>query len=155
MYAGRVADPSVKICPVCNRPTFLEGERQYPGVTAGQPVDHLPPEIAAIYAEARNSLAASAPTAAVLTLRKLLMNVAVQEGAPGNQPFLAYVDYLAEAGYIPPNGRGWVDHIRKKGNEATHEIALMNPTEAMELLSFAEMLLKFVYEFPRRIPTLP
>ena len=46
-----------------------------------------------------------------------------------------------------------MDHIRKKGNEATHEIALMTAQDATELISFAEMLLKFVYEFPARVPT--
>ena len=61
--------------------------------------------------------------------------------------------YLADNGYVPPNGRGWVDHIRKKGNEATHEIALMQQGDAEELISFVEMLLKFIYEFPARVPT--
>ena len=41
---------------------------------------------------------------------------------------------------------------RKKGNEATHEIAIMNQPDAKELLSFVEMLLRFIYEFPSMIP---
>jgi hypothetical protein len=45
-----------------------------------------------------------------------------------------------------------VDHIRKKGNEATHEIALMGQADAEELIGFTEMLLKFIYEFPARVP---
>ena len=53
----------------------------------------------------------------------------------------------------PPNGKGWVDHIRKKGNEAAHEIVLMTKADADELIVFSEMLLKFVYEFPNRVPT--
>jgi hypothetical protein len=48
-----------------------------------------------------------------------------------------------------------VDHIRKKGNEANHEIAIMSRTDAEELISFIEMLLKFMYEFPARIPPPP
>ncbi|TON03793.1 hypothetical protein CGH64_25965, partial [Vibrio parahaemolyticus] len=66
--------------------------------------------------------------------------------------FIHYVNYLAEQGYIPPNGRGWVDHIRKKGNEATHEIALMNKSDCEDLIAFSEMLMKFIYEFPNQIP---
>ena len=62
------------------------------------------------------------------------------------------MQYLAAQGYVPPNGRGWVDHIRKKGNEANHEIALMSKTDAEELVLFIEMLLKFMYEFPNKIP---
>jgi hypothetical protein len=54
--------------------------------------------------------------------------------------------------YVPPNGKQWVDHIRKKGNEATHEIALMSEADAKELLVFLEMLLRFIYELPNMIP---
>jgi len=80
------------------------------------------------------------------------MNIAVNNGAKEGASFVVYVEHLASAGFVPPNGRGWVDHIRKKGNEANHEIALMTRVDAEELLSFSEMLLKFIYEFPSRIP---
>ena len=80
------------------------------------------------------------------------MSIAVAQGAPANKSFVSYVEYLAEKGYVPPNGRGWVDHIRKKGNEANHEIKLMAQPDAEELVSFTEMLLKFIYEFPSRVP---
>lgn len=80
------------------------------------------------------------------------MNIAVAQGAAPGNTFISYVEHLANSGYVPPNGKGWVDHIRKKGNEATHEIALMSQVDASELLAFAEMLLKFIYEFPNRVP---
>ena len=66
--------------------------------------------------------------------------------------FVEYVEYLAAKGYVPPNGQGWVDHIRVKGNEANHEIRLMKKSDSEELISFSEMLLKFIYEFPQRVP---
>lgn len=86
------------------------------------------------------------------------MNIGVQEGAQEGKTFVHYVDFLANKGYIPPNGKAWVDHIRKKGNEATHEISVMGGTDAAELLTFTEMLLKFIYEFPNSVslpPTTP
>jgi hypothetical protein len=83
------------------------------------------------------------------------MNVAVSQGAEAGNTFISYVEYLAANGYVPPNGKGWVDHIRKKGNEATHEIVLMSKDDAQELISFVEMLLKFIYEFPSRVPPGP
>lgn len=76
------------------------------------------------------------------------MNIAIAEG----QRFIEYIDYLANNGFVPPKGRGWVDHIRKKGNEATHEINPMTHADATELVSFSEMLLKFIYEFPAQVP---
>jgi hypothetical protein len=125
---------------------------QHPGVAPGNEVANVPQDVGKLYAEARAAVAANAYTAAVLACRKLLMNIAVSQGAGAGLSFVAYVEHLAAAGYIPPNGRVWVDHIRKKGNEATHEIQLMSKSDADELIAFSEMLLKFVYEFPARVP---
>ncbi|MDQ3742835.1 MAG: DUF4145 domain-containing protein [Acidobacteriota bacterium] len=145
----------IYICPLCKQSTYFYGEEQTPGVAYGNEVSHLPNDIASLYREARNSVAARAYTASVLTCRKLLMNIAVAQGADEGKSFLHYVEYLASQGYVPPNGRGWVDHIRKKGNEANHEIILMSRPDAEELILFTEMLLKFVYEFPNRVPAAP
>jgi hypothetical protein len=144
---------AVYVCPVCYKPTVFLQESQFPGIAPGQTVANVPSDINALYSEARAAVAANAHTAAVLACRKLLMNVAVSQGASAGQTFVAYVDHLASSGYIPPNGRVWVDHIRKKGNEATHEIQLMTRVDAEELITFSEMLLKFIYEFPSRVPT--
>ena len=100
-------------------------------------------------------MSVSAYTAAVLACRKLLMNSAVAQGAAAGKTFVSYVDHLADKGYVPPNGRGWVDHIRKRGNEANHEIKLMSGSDAEELITFIEMLLKFIYEFPAKVPQSP
>jgi len=145
----------VYICPLCRQPSYFYGEEQTPGVAYGNEVSHLPTDIADLYRDARNSVAVGANTASVLTCRKLLMNIAVAQGAEEGKSFLHYVEFLASKGYVPPNGRGWVDHIRKKGNEANHEIVLMSKPDAEELILFSEMLLKFVYEFPNRIPATP
>lgn len=142
----------IYICPHCARPSFFHGERQYPEIAPGNEVDHVPEAVYLLYKEARNCVAASAYTASVLICRKLLMNIAVSQGAKENLRFIEYVDFLANSGFVPPNGRGWVDHIRKKGNEATHEIVVMGHSDASDLISFSEMLLKFIYEFPAQIP---
>ncbi len=83
------------------------------------------------------------------------MHIAVEVGAPEGLSFIEYVKYLSDQNYVPPNGRHWVDYIRKKGNEANHEILLMEQTDANDLLIFIEMLLKFIYEFPNMIQTVP
>jgi len=82
------------------------------------------------------------------------MNIAVTQGAEEGKSFFHYVEYLANNGFVPPNGKGWVDHIRKRGNEATHEIEIMSKEISEELISFIEMLLKFIYEFPAKVPPL-
>ena len=151
-YSNDSQGHSIFLCGGCNRPTFFE-ERgdQTPAPILGNNVDHLPPEVHLLYREARKCTQVEGYTACVLTCRKILMHIAVEKNAPKNQSFMQYVEYLGATGYIPPDGKGWVDHIRKRGNEANHEIKIMSKDEAFELLSFVEMLLKFVYEFPARI----
>jgi len=90
-----------------------------------------------------------------MACRKILMNVAVHLKADEGQSFLDYVNFLDSKGYIPPNGKEWVDEIRKRGNTATHEIRLMENQDAELILTFTEMLLKFVYEFPSKVARKP
>lgn len=151
---GRIKEdfPKIRICPNCVSPTIFQGGKQIPGIPPGNAVMHVPDSVNALYEEARRCAAANAATGAVLACRKLLMNIAVTQGATEGQSFISYVDYLANKGFVPPNGKDWVDHIRKKGNEANHEIPDMMATDAAELISFCEMLLKFIYEFPSKIP---
>jgi hypothetical protein len=138
-------------CPYCFNPNYFWNSTQFPGTKVGEEVEHLPDQIAQIYDESRTAFSASAFTASALVARKILMNVAVDKGAGPNQSFQHYVDWLADNGYLPPGGKGWVDHIRRKGKEATHEIPQIDQADAEELIGFCEMLLKFVYEFPARI----
>jgi len=146
----------IYICPNCNNPTFTASmHSQVPAPASGNSVKNVPKLVSDLYEEARKCMSVNAFTSSVLACRKLLMNIAVSQGADESKSFLYYVEYLSGKGYVPPNGRHWVDHIRKKGNEATHEIQLMKNEDAEELLIFSEMLLKFIYEFPAKIPTLP
>ncbi|AYV67100.1 hypothetical protein C2I06_09550 [Niallia circulans] len=144
---------NIYICPTCNRPTFMTGDKitQVPGPIPGEEIEHLPKEIESLYNEARNCISVNAHTSAVLSCRKLLMNISVSKGAQSGKSFAFYVDFLHDQHYIPPNSKEWVDHIRKKGNEATHEIPEISKEDAIELMEFTEMLLRFVYEMPGRM----
>ena len=143
----------IRICPHCTLPSIFQSDEVIPGIAAGNFVDHLPDGIHQLYDEARNCASVNAHTAAVLACRKLLMNIAVEKEAKEGKSFFYYVEYLASEGYVPPNGKGWVDQIRKRGNEANHEIIIMDKDVATELISFAEMLLKFIFEFPAKVPS--
>jgi hypothetical protein len=146
------ANTGIYLCPFCEQPTYFQGDKQVPGVAFGNDVSHLPTEVADAYREARNCMAVSAYTASVLLSRKLLMNIAVSQGDKAGRTFADYIQYLTDHGYVPPNGKHWVDHIRKKGNEATHEIHVMGRPDAEDLIVFIEMILKFTFEFPSRVP---
>lgn len=142
----------IRICPGCKAPTLFKAEKHFPGSAPGSAVVKVPESLSILYEEARQSAAAGAYTASVLVCRKMLMNIAVTEEAEEGKTFLSYVEYLADKGYVPPKGKVWVDYIRERGNEATHEIELMEEKDAVALVTFVEMLLKFIYEFPNMIP---
>lgn len=147
---------AIHICPNCGGPIFATPNgRYYPSPALGNTVQHVPADLNALYEEARRCSSQNCYTAAVLLCRKMLMNIAVHQGALEGLKFIEYVNFLSDQGYIPPNGKHWVDHIRKKGNEATHEITVMNEQDALELITFAEMLLRFIHEFPNMVPQQP
>lgn len=143
----------IYICPNCNKPTFIDlgNKGQMPGPRVGADIEFLPVDVEQLYNEARNCIAVNAFTSSILSCRKLLMNVAVSKDAEAGKSFAYYVKYLEESHFTPPNSRDWVDHIRSKGNEATHEIPSMSREDAIELLDFTEMLLRFVYEMPGKM----
>lgn len=141
------------MCPNCGGPNFFAPtNRRYPSPALGNTVQHVPNDLNDLYEEARRCTGEGCYTSAVLLCRKMLMNIAVTQGAKEGLKFIEYVIYLSDNGYTPPNGKHWVDHIRKKGNEATHEIAIMEEDDAKELIVFIEMLLRFIYEFPSMVP---
>jgi hypothetical protein len=143
----------IYVCHHCNQPTYFDpAGNQTPGITFGNVVEHISDAmVAQLYDEARRCTGSGSHTAAVLCCRKLLMHIAVSKGAEEGKNFVTYVEFLADKGFVPPDARGWVDHIRQKGNEANHEIVIMTPDTSKDLLAFCEMLLKVIYEFPARI----
>lgn len=142
----------IYLCHHCQKPTFFDSSgRQTPGASYGNSVKDIPKDVEALYNEPRNCTNSNAYTASVLCCRKLLMNIAVSKGATEGLKFIEYIEFMANKNFIPPDGKDWVDHIRTKGNEATHEITIMKREEAEELIDFIEMLLKFIYEFPATI----
>jgi len=153
-YQTREAKPPIHrvyICTYCRRPTYLEPDgSQFPGVPYGSEVEHLPEEVQKVFDEARRAMSINAFTVAAMACRKVLMNVAVAEGADEDLSFAKYVDWLADQGFVPAKGRTWVDRIREKGNEANHEIPEISRVDAEDVLSFTEMLLKVNYEMPAR-----
>lgn len=146
-------DAFIYICHHCTRPTFFDYDgRQVPGSAFGGTVSGiLDDSVRLLYEEARRTTTAGSYTATVLCCRKLLMHIAVAKGAEEGKTFVHYVEYLSSKNYVPPDARDWVDHIRAKGNEANHQIVILTREDAEELLSFVEMLLKIIYEFPAAV----
>ncbi len=139
----------IYICYHCGKPTFInDSSKQFPGPKYGNSVEHVPENINQLYNEARNCIGVNAYTASVICCRKLLMNIAVEKGDKEGRRFIDYVDFIVSKNLVPPDSSEWVDIIRKKGNDANHEIKISSEEDATDLVEFLEMLLKFIYEFP-------
>ena len=140
---------AILICPSCNRPTFMDNgwQTQSPSPILGREVKHLPKDVERLYSEVRSCTQVGAYTSCILGCRKLLMHIAVEQGAPPGDQFVKYVNYLVDNHLVPQNAKPWVTHIKDKGNEANHEIVYATGDEAAELLRFVEMMLSFMYEY--------
>ena len=151
-YRYRDSTRYINICPKCEHPTYFGAGKQTPTPLLGNEVNSVPEEINSIYEEARACTSVGAFTSAVLACRRLLTHIAVDKGAPEGKRFSAYVEYLTDKNYITPDGKGWVDYIHKKSTEASQEIVKIGQEHALDLISFIEMFLRLIYEFPSRLP---
>lgn len=156
-YTGKTMDHCedikayIYLCPICFNPTFFDKYKKFqlPGIWIGENIDYINnAEVQLAYSESRNCFSVGAYTASAMLCRKLLMNIAVEKGANEGLFFKEYVEYLDSKGYIPPDGKNWVDKIRTIGNEATHKIPKTDKEQAEALIKFSEMLLRIVYEYP-------
>ncbi|MGI8801718.1 MAG: DUF4145 domain-containing protein [Solirubrobacteraceae bacterium] len=142
----------LRACPSCGYPSYIDTTVGIvtPPVSYGTGVADLPSGVGDLYEEARDCVSVAANHAAVMVCRKILMHVAVLQGAAEGKSFVFYVDYLVENHLVPPRTKDWVDEIRQIGNDATHEIFDIDETAAKAAVDFVAMLLKLLYEFPAK-----
>ena len=136
-------------CIDCDKPTFFDGKgTQVPGVLPGTKVQGLPDNVEFLYDEVRHCFMISAWTATTMLARKLLMQVAVDKGAPKDKSFLEYIDWIQDSDWNTLGLRKGLDRIRKKGNKANHEVSIIPQEEAAEIFAVLEVFLRLVYEYP-------
>lgn len=124
----------IYVCTNCGEATYFRSPtNQIPRVPPGSDVQNLPDQVATLYREARECVAVSAYTAAVLTCRKLLMHVAVAKGA-GN-------GYGARPCFLPTPGfasRHWLailrSDFRRFGPKAPHSPLSLGASPCPSLL---------------------
>ena len=137
-------------CPCCENPVIYNAytKTAYPGELFGRDVKNLPENIQTLYDECRTCYANQCYTSSQMIARTLLMHIAVEQGAQAGDTFAAYINYLDSNGYIPPQGRAWVDFIRQSGNVANHQIVIKEKEETEKVITFLSSLLLFIYELP-------
>lgn len=141
----------IYICHKCNKPTFFQYDSQVPNSLYGKCFNEDIFEdkmIYELYEEARHCMIVNAYTSVGMCCRKLLMHIAVDCGADVGEKFAFYVNYLDKQNYIPVKCKDWVDIIRDKGNEANHEIVILEEKDAKQLINFIEIIISVIYEMP-------
>lgn len=141
---------TIYICHNCDNPNiFTYDGVQIPGILFGDAVEFINDSLVNnLYEEARRCFSVNAYTSVVMCCRKLLMNIAVSDGAKEGKSFTFYIDYLEENQFITQQGNSWVDQIRKLGNQANHKIEQISKDEAELILVFTMNFLKVNYEMP-------
>lgn len=152
-YYAEGNSASIYICHKCNGGTYFDWKGvQTPGSLYGKEFTlEIPKDIKDLYNEARKCYSVGAYSAVSMCCRKLLMHIAVECGAKENMKFVEYVQYLDDENYIPKNSKKWVDIIRSKGNETTHEIKISDENEAKQLIKFIEIIITLIYEIELEI----
>ena len=139
------------ICHNCNKISYISYKEQVPGAIYGKSFNKNifnDTSIFDLYNEARNCMKIGAYTSIGMCCRKILMHIAVDCGAEKGKNFVYYVDYLNQNNYIPSNCKKWVDIIRNKGNEANHEIIILEERDAVQLIQFIQIIISIIYEMP-------
>lgn len=150
--AGQHERGFIYICTHCRQPTYFDyTSAQYPGSTFGNAVGHLPTNVQTLYQEARDCIAINAFTASIMCSRLLLLHMAGEVSGSVPTNFVAAIEALVASGLVPPRSKDVLDHIRKTGNKATHELDEVSKEDAEQLVIFLEAVLRFQYEFPAKL----
>ena len=138
----------IYLCPHCHTPNVydLNGNAILSSLP-GKEIKKLPENIKNVYDEVRKCMQSNSFTGAVMLMRKIIMNIAVHEGAKENKNFDEYVDYLCNNGIVHKKSKKKADSVRKLGNDANHEIENRTQEEAQNCFEFIELLLMANYEF--------
>lgn len=139
----------IYICPNCNQVILYRDYQKvvFPLCKFGKSINKLPEQVSLIYNEIRECYSIGAFTSIGLLGRKLLMHVAVQEGAEEDKSFLYYVNYLNDNRYVPKKSKHLLEFLRSQGNDANHFVQILQKEEAEKIISFIELILTFIYEY--------
>jgi hypothetical protein len=140
----------IRICNDCAGATTFVKNEQYPRPLLGERFDPKDKstevkQITALYNEACVALSQGGPSCAVLMFRKLLMHIAVEQGAQKGLKFVQYVEHLKDEGVVGKPQHDLLTRIKDAGNEENHEVRRATVKEAADLLDLASLLIRSVY----------
>lgn len=146
-----LSNGKIYICHLCSAPNIFDYyDNPVIGAPIGDSVKYLPQDVECIYEEARNCMGIGAYTATIMLLRKILMAVAVDDGADKGATFKEYLEYLCKEKLIHKKQTKQAEKVKDLGNDANHKIECRTKEEAEMLLNFVQQFLITNYEFADR-----
>lgn len=138
----------IYICHHCKAPNVFDTNgKAILSSLPGREIKKLPENIKNVYEEVRKCMQSNCFTGAVMLMRKIIMNIAVHEGAKENLKFFQYVDYLCDNGIVHKKSKDKANSVKKLGNDANHKTEERTQEEARNCFEFIELLLMANYEF--------
>lgn len=140
----------VRVCTHCACATTFIEHNQLPGPLPGEHFEakgkgeHVE-LIVTLFNEARFALRDGAASCATLMFRKLLMHIAVEQGAKAGLKFVQYVEHLKDEGVVGKPQHGLLTRIKDAGNDENHDVRRASIDEARDLLDLASLLIRSVY----------
>lgn len=89
-----------------------------------------------------------------MVCRALLLYVASDLGAESRdlKSFKSAVTWLQKNSWLPPKADRLADEVRKRGNEANHELRIFNAEDCTLVLGFTQQILRNAYEIASLMP---
>jgi hypothetical protein len=130
----------------------------YPKPEPSRCPSHTPSDLKEIFLEAAEAFKRGLPNASGTMSRKVL-DVSTQqlcdttfgEDAKKYTKTFGRIEALAAKHVLTPALKDWAHQLRLGGNDASHDSESFTPSEAEELLNFAELYLTYVYTLPGRL----
>lgn len=150
LSSPRVFSRDIRICVGCSMATTFIDKEQFPEPLLGERFNSKNSGtdvslIVELYNEACTALSQRSSSCAVLMFRKLLMHVAVEQGAAADLSFAKHVEFLKDNHVVGKPQHPLLDRIRKSGNDENHKIQRASPDEARDLLDLTSLLIRSVY----------
>lgn len=139
------------MCTRCYNPILfdVENHNTIPYSSEFKDVSGLPDKVKKIYKEIRDSYAVGAYTCSVTVCRTLLAHISVETDADEGKSFQYYVKHIEENCLPKVMDKGWLDRIRKVGNECVHDLVIADKELARDMIRLSEIVLKGLYDVPK------
>ena len=118
-----------------------------------EPSENWPAEVQRYWPQAHDSLTNENWDAAVIVARSALQAAMRQQGAQGKN-LKAEIDDLASKGILHLLMKDWSHQVRELANESAHPSsggAATDAGDARDIVSFLDVLLAYLYDFPKHI----